>query len=478
MGWQVRSSGGKYGSSTGHALLIGARSKKVLDSIVFNKKCGLCTKHERKHGTLTNVRRHVCVKNYEGSSKAMEAAALVKMLSRIAEEKGVSICTVISDDDSNARAKARHVSNGGLLPLTVEEPRFLADPSHRKRVFARAIYNLSNLSAKISTVNKGLAAHLKYCYGACVKRYRHLSSEELSKKVYNILEHICDNHGGCHESWCYNKRATAENKTYLAPRDHRINKTKETPAYEQLKKIFDQYANISQMAYCNHPFDTQTNEALNQAIANVAPKSVCYSSTVSLNARIALVIGIHNMGHLPFFTTYMRAVGVDMGRILTDFLRKKQDRKEQKRNYQKRVTSKVKRSRQQQKQREQVFQERTDKSYGTGIGLTAGMPKKRKAEDDIGTVKECKCGSSSHKRTTHRDCPLRKGSVKPREVSVGVTSLTPRTPQISSSLTHGESDSDEDMVDDGYESERTVAIRKLVNMLSLNSFDDSSDESD
>jgi hypothetical protein len=56
------------------------------------------------------------------------------------------------------------------------------------------------------------------------------------------------------------------------------------------------------MSYCNHPFDTQTNEALNQAIAKVAPKSVCYSSTTSLNARIALVIGVHNLGHLPFFS--------------------------------------------------------------------------------------------------------------------------------------------------------------------------------
>lgn len=26
--------------------------------------------------------------------------------------------------------------------------------------------------------------------------------------------------------------------------------------------------------YCNHPHDTQTSEALNQATANVAPKSV------------------------------------------------------------------------------------------------------------------------------------------------------------------------------------------------------------
>jgi len=33
MGWQVRSSGGKYGSPTGHGLMIGALSKKVLDSV-------------------------------------------------------------------------------------------------------------------------------------------------------------------------------------------------------------------------------------------------------------------------------------------------------------------------------------------------------------------------------------------------------------------------------------------------------------
>jgi len=44
MGWQVRSSGGKYGSPTGHGLMIGALSKKVLNSVVYNKKCATCTK--------------------------------------------------------------------------------------------------------------------------------------------------------------------------------------------------------------------------------------------------------------------------------------------------------------------------------------------------------------------------------------------------------------------------------------------------
>jgi hypothetical protein len=29
--------------------------KKVLDSVIFNKKCGICTKHEKGTGTIQNV---------------------------------------------------------------------------------------------------------------------------------------------------------------------------------------------------------------------------------------------------------------------------------------------------------------------------------------------------------------------------------------------------------------------------------------
>jgi hypothetical protein len=116
--------------------------------------------------------------------------------------------------------------NGGILPLTIKQPKFLADPLHCKRVFAKSIYNLANASVKVSTVTKGLATHLKYCYGACVKRYRHLTAEELSQKVYNIHEHVSNNHDHCHESWCYNKRAILQGNTYHAPTDHHIDKAK------------------------------------------------------------------------------------------------------------------------------------------------------------------------------------------------------------------------------------------------------------
>jgi len=47
---------------------------------------------------------------------------LVEMLSRAPEKYDASICTIISDDDSNGRAKACQIENGGKLPYGIEEP--------------------------------------------------------------------------------------------------------------------------------------------------------------------------------------------------------------------------------------------------------------------------------------------------------------------------------------------------------------------
>jgi len=84
----------------------------------------------------------------------MEAAALVEMLCRAPEKLNISICTIVSDDDSNSRAKARHVTNGGKLPLTIEQPKFLADTSPWKRVFARPVYNLAAAPKKQARLKK------------------------------------------------------------------------------------------------------------------------------------------------------------------------------------------------------------------------------------------------------------------------------------------------------------------------------------
>jgi len=487
MGWQVRSSGNKYGSCSGHAFLIGALNQKIMDSVVYVKKCATCTRHEACYGTVAGVKQHQCVRNYDGSSKSMEASALVKMLSRMPEEKGVSICCIISDDDSCGRARARHVTNGGQLTENVEEPTFLADPSHRKRVFARAIYNLANAPIKTSAVTKGLAGHIKNCYGACVKRNRHRSATELSEKVQNILEHICSNHTNCDEAWCYDKKAASLGKSLNPPKDHRINK-KDEKTYLQLKQVFDQYANPSMMAQCNHPFSTQTNEALNNAVANVAPKTVCYSGTISLTCRIALVVGIHNMGHVHYLQSLFDVIGCTMTPILETFFIKKTIRKEYKQNYVNKVEVKARRSKKQRRTWQEIYKERTDTSYGPGIGLVASAPKKKRKQEpaEKGDSNTCKCGSTTHKRTTHRDCPLRKRKEAASKLTETLETPQPNTLMAETVITAGVSsartqiptptkisregggyDFDCSAGEDYSESERIEYMRHLTNAICL-----------
>jgi len=486
MGWQVRSSGGKYGSTSGHAFLIGALSKKILDSVIYTKRCAICSGHESRTGTLEGVKAHTCVKNFEGSSKSMEAAALIQMIIRMPEEKGISVCCIISDDDSCGRARARNMNNGGQLPANIEEPTFLADPSHRKRVFARAVYNLANAPMKTSAVTKGLAGHLKNCYGACVKRNRHRSAEDLSDHVHNILEHICGNHTNCDESWCYDKKAEKLGKQFYPPKDHRIDR-KDEKTYLQLKSIFDQYANVSMMAQCNHPFDTQTNEALNNAIANVSPKTVCYSGTISLSCRINLIIGIHNMGHAPYLSSLFGTIGVAMTPIMETFLLEKSERKEYKQKYINKVEVKSRRSKKQRRTWQQVYQERTDTSYGPGIALITTDPQKKRRIDTSNdeTGKTCKCGSTSHRRTTHRDCPLRKGKGTAAASTVALKTPVEDTPRFTTAIGTPVVETDEPMrptaasyFGTGYETEtsheedendieRTRNVQELANNLSL-----------
>ena len=167
------------------------------------------------------------------------------------------------------------------------------------------------------------------------------------------------------------------------------------------------------MKYCTHPHDTQTNEALNQAIANVAPKSVCYSGTNSLNSRIGIIIGVHNMGLYSFFGYLFNAVGMKMTEVLSDFLKRKQHKKERKKSYQEQFNVKVCRSKKQKKALQDIYNKRTDVSYGHAVGLPVNNNKRKRKERIVESSldpkqKKCKCGSTEHSRITHKYCPLNK----------------------------------------------------------------------
>ena len=126
MGWSKRSSGNTYDSLSGHSFLIGAHSKKIVDSHITSKMCSTCSSAEAKGVEPIS---HDCPRNLEGSSKAMEAYAALSLVKKLDErsDSKLYVEALVTDDDSSIRSLLSHDNspNGtgkGQLPLHIQGP--------------------------------------------------------------------------------------------------------------------------------------------------------------------------------------------------------------------------------------------------------------------------------------------------------------------------------------------------------------------
>eukprot|EP00978_Attheya_sp_CCMP212_P000038 scaffold106_cov71-Attheya_sp.AAC.1 len=192
MGWQKRSSGHRYDSLSGHAFLVGAYTKKVIACTVFSKVCSKCTRAKKD---MKEAIFHECPKNFDGSSKAMESEAILKM-TKDAINEGYAIEFIVADDDSTMKSILRYswdelisagkmrkedyprYENGGKkkdygrLPLNYLLPHFLADPGHRQKCVAKPIFGLAKASAAKSEATMVDALRIKKYWGYMIKQNR------------------------------------------------------------------------------------------------------------------------------------------------------------------------------------------------------------------------------------------------------------------------------------------------------------------
>ena len=105
MGWQQRSSGRKYDSDSGHGLLIGMHSRKIIGFKIKSKQCRICKVSQKKK---IPTPKHICSKNHERSSKAMEVDVILELCIEYWDKKGVCIAYIVSDDDTTMRSNLKH----------------------------------------------------------------------------------------------------------------------------------------------------------------------------------------------------------------------------------------------------------------------------------------------------------------------------------------------------------------------------------
>ena len=213
MGWSKRSSGNRYDSLSGHCFFVGSKTRKIVKGLVTSKKCKTCSLAEAKN---ESPRTHECPRNYEGSSKAMEADGALTLLKDLfrSTDKKVFLEYICADDDSSMRSLLRHetpTSKKGRLPDDIPEPAWLADPTHRIKVASKAIFVLAALPKKQSTCTLIDAIRFKRYYGYMLKVNRGKTLEEICEAANAVVEHLFDNHKYCDSKWC---KALRE-KTYI-----------------------------------------------------------------------------------------------------------------------------------------------------------------------------------------------------------------------------------------------------------------------
>jgi hypothetical protein len=241
MGWQQRSSGKKYASHSGHALLVGHHTRKAVAMCLKSKLCCFCRAWPKnpKNGELP-IPPHHCRKNHEGSSTSMEPSACLEMVVNLYDKRKVITNMICIDDDASTRSKLRWsnedymrinntttvpqvpISKGpnkgdpqdrpdnGKLPAYMPEPVFVADPNHRRKVFTGLLLKMveKNVSER-HTLNRNDTLRLEKNFGYMARCLPGRPESEFVDAGKAVIEHHFDNHQYCGQ-WCPRRLLTPD----------------------------------------------------------------------------------------------------------------------------------------------------------------------------------------------------------------------------------------------------------------------------
>jgi hypothetical protein len=95
--WSKRSYRTNYNAKSGAACIVGEKTGKILFLGIRNKYCAMCSKNQEKS--------HLCFKNWDGSSSAMESDIILEGYKLSMEMHGVKYAFLVGDGDSSVYKK-------------------------------------------------------------------------------------------------------------------------------------------------------------------------------------------------------------------------------------------------------------------------------------------------------------------------------------------------------------------------------------
>lgn len=106
MGWQQRGSSRKRNSKSGHALIIGLKTRLAVAKAICSKACDCCKSWHTERSVDLLPPEQKCFKNHDGSSSLMEPIAVLAM-HKHGHSKNVIAQWFIADDDPSSKTKLK-----------------------------------------------------------------------------------------------------------------------------------------------------------------------------------------------------------------------------------------------------------------------------------------------------------------------------------------------------------------------------------
>lgn len=286
MGWQCKGSGKSYNSKSGHAVLIGKNTGKILNFATRIANCKQCE--------IDKTVPHDCRMNWGGSSKAMEGDAAVELLKKTKTPE-YRVTTIVNDEDSTTMAK--------ISKEIEHEVEKNSDINHCKKTVGNTLYQLKSKHKVLSTC---VIRYIQKCFSYAISQNKN-DVEATKAALLNIVLHLYNEHDSCGE-WCKHKNEPGTKYKHLpygqplSDQDLRI----------QLEGIFEKQAKNADKLCPNA--SSNSNESFNMTVAAKAPKSKHYSKSESLDFRVAAAVCQKNTGE-GYLPDVFKNIGLSPGKI-------------------------------------------------------------------------------------------------------------------------------------------------------------------
>ena len=220
-GWSKRSHRHTYNAMGGVAIIVGVHTKKLLYVGIKNKYCKICSLAESAGRT---AREHVCFRNWEHSSQAMEADAILEGF-QCCEQFGVRYMRIVADGDSSVLSTLQKFGPHWCRSINKIECANHACKCLRgkleKIVDSTRSYHAKGGLDKLQRIR--LVSGVR-----CAIRMRSLMSDRaeaiklLKADIKNSINHVMGDHSHCSD-FCKSANATTSNSSQNINNDDVLN---------------------------------------------------------------------------------------------------------------------------------------------------------------------------------------------------------------------------------------------------------------